>query len=380
MFRFAPYVFKSLLRHRARSLLTVSGAAVAIFVFCFVGAVQDGLKRLTDNPESQRRLIVYQINRFCPFTSRMPEDYHRTMAKLNGVQDVLPILVYMNNCRASLDLVVFHGVPPAKLKAFRDIKVIAGAWDDFEQHRDGALVGQALARRRGLSVGQRFSVGDVTVTVAAIYTAASSSEENFLYTHLEFLQRTRGLNMLGTVTQFEVRLGEESDPDAACQEIDAKFRGGPIQTDTRPKGIFEASAVGDLAELIGFASHLGFACVGLVLVLVATTTVMAVQDRVREHALLQTLGFSGPLLFRLILTESLIVSLTGGVVGIGLAMAALGWSGLTVGTEGVSIAFVPSASLALTALGITAVVGAIAGLFPAWQAARAEIVTSLRQI
>jgi putative ABC transport system permease protein len=380
MFRFTPYVIKSVLRHRARTLLTVSGAAVAIFVFCFVGAVRNGLERLTDDPESQRRLIVYQINRFCPFTSRMPEDYHYAMSKMSGVRDVLPILVFMNNCRASLDLVVFHGVPPAKLKSFRDITVTAGAWDDFEHHRDSALVGQALARRRGLSVGDRFSVGDVTVTVAAIYSAPSPSEENFLYTHLEFLQRTRGLNMLGTVTQFEVQLADGADPDAACQAIDARFRGGPIQTDTRPKGVFEASAVEDLAELIGFAAHLGFACVGLVLMLVATTTVMAVQDRVREHALLQTLGFPGPLLFRLIVTESLLVSLAGGVLGIGAAFAALWWSGLTVGTEGVSIAFLPSASLALTALGITAAVGMLAGLVPAWQAARAEIVASLRSI
>jgi putative ABC transport system permease protein len=48
MFRFTPYVIKSLWRHRARTLLTVSGAAVALFVLCFVGSVQEGLERLTE--------------------------------------------------------------------------------------------------------------------------------------------------------------------------------------------------------------------------------------------------------------------------------------------------------------------------------------------
>ena len=43
MFRFLPYILKSLWRHRTRTLLTVSGAAVALFVFAFVGAVQEGL-------------------------------------------------------------------------------------------------------------------------------------------------------------------------------------------------------------------------------------------------------------------------------------------------------------------------------------------------
>ncbi len=41
------YVLKTLLRHRARTLLTVTGSAVAMFVFCFVGSVQEGLERLT---------------------------------------------------------------------------------------------------------------------------------------------------------------------------------------------------------------------------------------------------------------------------------------------------------------------------------------------
>ena len=39
----------------------------------------------------------------------------------------------MNNCRASLDLVVFHGVPPEKLRAARDLQLIAGDWGEFEQ-------------------------------------------------------------------------------------------------------------------------------------------------------------------------------------------------------------------------------------------------------
>ncbi len=380
MFKFVPYVLKSLWRQRTRTALTVSGSAVALFVFSFVGAIQEGLARLTGGREADRTLIVFQANRFCPSTSRLPEDYARRVAKVSGVVDVVPIKVFMNNCRASLDLVVFHGLPPEKLKTARALKLIDGGWQEFEGRQDAAVVGQALARRRKLSVGQRFSIGEVTVTVAGVFTAASPAEENFLYTHLDFLQRTRGLNSVGTVTLFEVRLTDEADAQAVCREIDAAFRGGPVPTDTRPKGVFEANAVGDLKELIGFAHYLGFACVGLVLALVATTTVMAVQDRVREHAVLQTLGFTWRRIFGLVLAESLLVSLIGGLLGVGLALATLSWSGLAVGTEGVTITFLPSVGLAATGLAVTAVVGVLAGLVPAWQASRAEIVASLRYV
>jgi putative ABC transport system permease protein len=299
---------------------------------------------------------------------------------VDGVADVVPIKVFMNNCRASLDVVVFHGLPPEKLRGFRRLDVSDGAANQFEQRRDAALVGRALANRRGLQVGQRFSIGQVTVHVAGFYTAATPADENFVYTHLEFLQRTPGLNSVGTVTQFEVKLQDGADAEAVGREIDARFRGGPVATDTRPRGVFETNAVGDLAELIGFAHYLGYACVGLVLALVSTTALMAVQDRVREHAVLQTLGFTGRRIFGLVLGESLIVGGAGGALGTGAALAALALGRLAVGTEGVTIAFAPSWTLALTGMGAALAVGVAAGLAPAWQAARADIVESLRAL
>lgn len=125
MFKFAPYVFKGLWRHRSRTLLTVSGSAVALFVFCFVGAVQRGLARLTENQEAQRTLIVFQENRFCPASSKLPEDYARQAEKIPGVKEVVPIKVFTNNCRASLDVVVFNGLHPEQLQKARDLTLLS---------------------------------------------------------------------------------------------------------------------------------------------------------------------------------------------------------------------------------------------------------------
>jgi putative ABC transport system permease protein len=380
LFKFAPYILKGLWRHRVRTMLTVGGSALALFVFSCVGAVRQGLAALTEGSTSQRTLIVFQANRFCPSTSRLPEDYADRIGRLDGVENVVPIKVFTNNCRASLDVIVFNGVPPAKLRTARDFNVVAGDWSEFEKRQDAALVGRAVANRRSLSVGKRFSIGEVTVTVAGIYTAAEPAEENFLYTHLDFLQRTPGLNSVGTVTQFEVQLKPGADPQSVARQIDADFQGGPVQTDTRVKGAFQVRAVRDLVELIHFANYLGYACVALVLTLLATTTIMAVQDRVAEHAVLQTIGFSGPLLFRLVLAESLLVGVVGGLLGVGVAMVTLSWSKLAIAAEGVTISFAPSIGLLTTGLAVTAAVGILAGLVPAWQAARADIVQSLRHI
>ena len=379
MFRLAPYVLKTLLRNRTRTMLTVSGSAVAMFVFSFVGAAQEGLARLDQQRQADRTLVVFQANRFCPATSHLPENYGRTLAGLPGVAEVVPIQVFTNNCRASLDVIVFHGLPPDKLKAVRDLAILSGDWDRFHKQHDAALVGRAVAGRRRLHVGDPFTIGKVTVTVAGIFAADQSSGDNYIYTHLDFLQRTPGLHSVGTVTQFEVRLQEGADPETVSTAIDDQFRAGPVPTETRPQGIFQASCLTDLAGLIGLVHHLGYACVVLVLALVATTTVMTVQDRIREHALLQTIGFSPPRVFAVVLSECLAMSLAGGLSGVALALAVLAWSDLAVGAEAVTIAIRPSAQLAATGMAVSALVGILAGVSPAWQAARADIVTALRE-
>lgn len=373
-----PYILKTLWRHRSRTILTVSGSAVALFVFCFVGAVQEGMDDLQRRQEAKGSLIVFQANKFCPATSHLPQDYDQQVARLDGVKEVVPVQVFTNNCRASLDVVVFYGVPPQKLRKARDFELVTGDWSQFEDHQDAAVVGRAVARRRDIKLGDKFSIGDLSVNIAGIFSSDDPAEENYIYSHLEFLQRSKGMNLVGTVTQLEILLDEGVDQIEKCKEIDDKFRGGPVETDTRPKGVFQAKSLGDLTQLISMAHYLGHACVGLVLALVATTTLMSVQDRIKEHAVLQTIGFSGARVFSLVMTESVLLSLGGGVIGVGAAMLMLKASSLSVGAEAVTIAFTPSMNLAITGIVVSAIAGTLAGFAPAIQAARTEIVPALR--
>ncbi len=378
MLKFFPYILKSLWRHRARTLLTVSGTAVALLVFCFIGSVQRGLLALTTSEDAGRTLIVFQENRFCPQSSRLPQDYQHTIAKMAGVRDVVPIKVFTNNCRASLDSIVFQGIEPKKIQAWRDFELRSGDFTSFASQDDAALVGIDVATRRGLSVGEKFTIGDVTVLVQGVFQSKLAPENNLILTQLEFLQRARGANDVGTVTQLEVHLTESADPEKLAEQIDQEFKTGPVATTTRTKGMFQADTLADLAELIGFVHWLGYACVALVLSLVATTTVMAVQDRIKEHAVLQTLGLRPLRIFSLVLTESLLLSTIGGILGVAGSALLLSSSGMSVAAEGVTIAFEPSIVLAAQGIAVAIVVGILAGIAPGWQASRTEIVPALR--
>ncbi len=378
MLKFAPYVVKGLLRHLARTLLTVSGAAVALFVFVFIGAARQGVADMTAGPAAERVLVVFQANRFCPSTSRLPQTHARLIAEADGVRSVVPIQVFVNNCRASLDLVLLHGIPP-DLIGSRDIKIVSGDVSSFDSGGNAALAGRAVAARRGLKPGEPFTVGEMTVNVVATFTAATPADENVIYVPLAFLQRARGKGGVGLVTQFEVTLKDDADAEAVARDIDARLRDAGVATDTRPRGLFRQGVVGDLAELIGWAVWLGYACVVLVLALVAATATMNAQDRLREHATLQAIGYSGRHVFGFVMAETVLLGLAGGLLGTLAAQAVLWWAGIAVGTEGVTVALAPSWRLAADGALVSLFVGVAAGLAPAWIASSAEIVPALRQ-
>jgi len=372
------YVVKTLLRHQARTLLTVSGTAMAMFVFCLVGSVQEGLARLSAGSDAERSLIVFQENRFCPTSSRLPEDYAREIRKVSGVKDVMPIQVWTNNCRASLDIIVFNGASPEQIRKNRPLTLTAGTWEEFLTRTDAAIIGHSVAQRRRLGVGDQFSIGGLSVRVAGIFRSTVASEENLIYTSLAFLQLAQDKEGAGLVTQHEVLLTESASPESVAAEIDALLKAGPVATTTRRKGAFQISTLSDLVDLIGFAHWLGYACVGLVLSLVATTTVMSVQDRIKEYAVLQTIGVRPMRTLRLVLTESTIQCLLGGIAGTLLAAALLGFGGFAIGAEGATIAFRPSLPLVVAGTAVSAFVGLLAGLVPAIQVATLPIVSALR--
>ncbi len=99
----------------------------------------------------------------------------------------------------------------------------------------------------------------------------------------------------------------------------------------------------------------------------------------RLHAILETIGLRPGRIFRLVMAESVLLCMMGGLAGTGLALGALAWSGMSVGVEGVTVAFRPSLHLGLVGVLLSLVVGALAGAVPAWQAARTRIVDALRQ-
>ncbi|MCC6284051.1 MAG: ABC transporter permease [Phycisphaerales bacterium] len=377
--RLVPVTLKQLWRHRTRTALTVGGVAIAMFLFVAVQSLQRGVREATDASAADQMLIVYRQNRFCPAASRLPEYYLSRMERIEGVERAIPMKVVVNNCRASLDVTTFRGLPE------KDLALLSGAWTVLEgdlatwsTRSDAAILGEALARRRRMKVGDSFTSSGVNVSVAAIIRSTQSQDQNVAYVHLNFLQQaTRGAG-LGVVTQFAVKVSDPSRLEAIAQAIDDEFRSDPDPTTTRPEKAFVAQAAQDIVEVVGFTKYLGWGCVLAVLALVGNAIVLSVRDRVREHAVLQTLGFRGGLLARMIVAEGVLIGLAGGALGAAIAGLVVWYGRFSISAEGQSMTIELRWAVLLTGLAVAMGVGVVAGLVPALRASRREIASCFR--
>ena len=159
-----PLAFKQLLRHPVKTALTVSGVAVAMFLFCSVQAMQSGVEAATQVTANDTTLIVYRENRYCPFSSQLPQYYKGRIEALSGVKSVVPVRIEVSNCRASIDVVTFRGVPEADFAAHfsPEFEWLDGSLDAWRRRSDAAILGESLALRRGFSVGDRSTNGQLS--------------------------------------------------------------------------------------------------------------------------------------------------------------------------------------------------------------------------
>jgi putative ABC transport system permease protein len=379
--RFVPLVLKQIVRHRTRSVLTMSGVGIAMFLFCVVQAMQTGVRDATHASAKDTTLVVYRQNRFCPATSRLPEYYGEQMAKISGVRSVVPMKIVVNNCRTSLDVVTFRGVPRDSFieSHVPRMTLLQGTLDTWQSRSDAALLGETLASRRGLRVGDTFDAAGVTVSVAGIVRSDEPQDQNVAYVHLAYLQQAAD-KRLGVVTQFNVKVDDPAQMQQVARAIDAHFAHDPEPTATSPEKDFVARAAIDVVRIVGFTQYLAWGSLAAVLALVGNAIVLSVQDRIREHAVLQTLGFDGGLIAKMIVLEGALLGVVGGMIGAAGALMLERWGHLSISAEGLSIHMRAEFGVVLIGLVIAAVLGMVAGLVPAIQASRRPITDCFRAV
>ncbi|MBK8975588.1 MAG: ABC transporter permease [Planctomycetes bacterium] len=372
---FLPYVLRTALRARSRSLLTLTSAVLGMMLFTFVQSVDGGVRRLVER-STRPVLVVFQDSRFCPLTSELPVRYAREIGQMEGVQKVLPVLVYINSCRSNLDLVTVHGVPVDELESLYDLDVLSGSLADWRDRSDGALVGARLAERRRLVVGDRVRLGDVDVHVAGIVRSDTAAVDNLAFVPIDLLSLAR--ERQGAATEFLVKVDPSLDPELLAAQIDDRFRSDQARTDTKGMQAFVAAAIGEIAQVVAFARWLGYLGVVVIALVIANTVFISAESRIAEMGVLEMVGMRKRTLMALIAGEGIGLSVVGGLLGTGAVVALLMLWPITLGVEGHGIDLLADAHTALVSVLAAVVVGVLASLPPAIAVARRSLALAVK--
>ena len=184
----------------------------------------------------------------------------------------------------------------------------------------------------------------------------------------------------GTVTQFNVKVDDPLAMETVAKAIDAEFRHDEHPTSTSSEKAFVGRAAKDIIEIVGFATWLGWGALMTVFALVANAIVLSMRDRVRDHAVLQTLGYSGALIGWMVLLEGAILGLAGGAIGT-LSAWTFTWFGrFSMTMEGLNVEISSDPLVIALGIGMALGLGLLAGLAPAWRVSRQEIAHAFRAV
>lgn len=374
-------VLRNVARTPLRTGLTAAGVAVAVLVFSALASLDRGVRRMVEETGGEQVLTVFERFKACPPYSRLPIHYQDRIAGLPHVAEVMPVRFVLSNCQTTTDLVAVHGVDPEKLPRFRSLEVDPEALRTFQAERGAALVGRVVAERYGWRAGDQVTLkelGGISFIVRGVFRAPGSSIEGVVLVDREYLEYS--LQQVGQVTMFLVRLDDPRHADSVAEAIDAVFAGSAPRTRSSLERAFIARSIEDFQALVDFALVIAWTSLGLVLLAVANSISMSVRERLREMAVLKTLGFRRRTLCLLIVGEAAFVALVAAGLGLAIVAVAVKKGGISVGVEGYAIHPDLGLRIVLSALGLGAGLAALGAWLPAWSGAGQPIVTALREV
>ena len=376
-----PLLASTLRRHRLRLAFTLASIVVAFMLFGLLSAVRNALGAGVEVAGRDRLITTHKVS----LIQGLPSAYLREVAHVGGVRRASSLSWFGGIYKdPSVQLIVF-AVDENYFDLYPGYHLTPAVVGDWNADRTGAIVGDGIAARFGWKVGdvvplqsniyrRRDGTSTWPVRIIAIHHT-DSEDPNTIFLHYTYFNesRTFGRDSIGWVV---LQLEDPSAAPKVAATVDALFANSPAETKTSTeKAIAQsfANQVGDIGKILDFVVSAVFFAMLLV---TANTMAQSVRERTPEIGVLKTLGFTDRAVLVLILAESLLVTLVGAFIGIGFAT-------LVATALGSSLkAFLPffriPATAYLTALGWVVTLGLLAGVVPARNAMRLQIVRALR--
>ena len=378
MTRFLPFILRSTLRNKRRTVLTILSLVISLFLFCTLRTVITSLAASLESA-STARLIT---RRSTSLTFMMPASYRDRLAQIPGVEDVAYMSWFGGVYIDERNFFAQFAVDPVRyLAMYPEYRLTPEEKETFRRERTACIIGEKLAHKYGFKKGDRITlrgtifegIWDFTVCGIAL-PATPDLDTNWLLFNGEYLNQRMG--DFGQVGTFVLKLKDPSRAGDIARIVDATFANSAAETKTETEKAFQLGFISMLGNIQAVIYALGSAIVIAIGLVSMNTMMMAARERTREIAVLKALGFNDRTVVGLVLAESLLITLVGGLLGAGLARLVFAFSNFNAG--GFFQQFKVTDGTLAQAMGIALFLGLVSGLAPAWNAARLRIVDALR--
>ena len=375
---------KNLWRKPVRTTLLLISIMIAFLLFGVLGSFNIAITDVRTAPN--RMVTLSKIN----FTESLPIAYYDRVLHTDGVLAATHMNWfggYYQDPRRGF-LAVFAVDPDSYLNVYRDdLHLTPQARETFLHERTALLVPRNIAERYHWHVGQHIPINSNIFTngsngqhvwdftVAGIFeTPDGNSQANSVLIRYDYFNDTItfGKDRIGWISFLTTSAAAN---DRVAHAIDARFANSQDETSTQDAAAFNRSFAAQLGNIALVVTLVVGAAFAAILLIVGTTMALAVRERTKEVGVLKTLGFSSGRVLRMVLGESMLLSIFGAILGLVAAAIVLFLLSKVSNGGGGGIHLYPI--VVLISAGFALALGIVTGALPALSAYRMSIIDAL---
>jgi putative ABC transport system permease protein len=384
--KYLHLIWAALFRRKMRTILTLVSIIAAFLLFGMLDAVRTGFDDAGKSAIGAQRL---QTGSKLSFIQTLPQALDAQIAQVPGVKSVGYANWFGGAYQDPHNQVFSFAVSDNYLDQYPEIDVSADQHKAFDNTRTGVLVGEQLAAKYHWKVGDKIPMQSTifpqqdgsknwTFDIVGILHSKDKKAGGFFdqmfLLHWKYFDDSTPYNR-GTVGWYVSRVTDVNQADKVAKAIDALSNNSDHETRTQTEAAATASWMKQLADVGLIVSSIMGAVFFTLLLLSGNTMMQAVRERTSELAVLKTIGFSSHAVMAMVLAESVLLLLLGGVLGLLLAVVLV--AGFHAATGG-GIPMAPvGADIWIHGLLLMVVVGLLVGALPALRAMRLNIVDAL---
>jgi putative ABC transport system permease protein len=371
----------NLFRKKIRFILTIGSFAVALFLFGVLAVIRGAFQGGVDIAGADRLVVINRVSIIQP----LPLAYADKIRRIPGVTEITHDNWFGGVYQDEKNFFPQFAIDPEnQRRVYPEFDIPEDQWQAFVKDQQAAIAGAATAKRFGWKVGDRIPIkgtflgGTWEFNLVGIYhgTRQADDETQFWF-HWKRFDEQVPPSFKGNVGWYTVKIGKPDDALRISKAIDEQFANSPFETRTNTEKAFAAGWVKQFGNIQFLIMAIGSVVFFTLLLVTGNTMAIAVRERMGELAVLKAIGYSDRFVLLFVLFESLVISLTGGVLGLALAKL---FTLRGDPTHGLLYAFYLPGSAVLLGLATALAVGAASGILPAISARRLRVVDALRRV